>query len=355
MSFNRISKKYWAKKKVLVTGHTGFKGFWLSLWLERLGAKVFGISLPPIYSPNLYSICNFEGFNQSIMCDIRDFQSLSKHCKSFNPDVIFHLAAQPLVRESYQNPLDTFSTNFMGTANLLESMRGLSNLESSVLITTDKVYQDSDIKKDFKEEDPLGGYDPYSSSKAASELLIDSYKKSYFDEQGIPVASARAGNVIGGGDWSKDRLIPDAVKAWQNKKELVIRSPNATRPWQHVLEPLHGYIVLAQEMAYSPEKAQAYNFGPDSDSTASVKNVIEIARQCFGGGKVKYSNINQGPKESAWLSLNIEKSRKDLGIQPRWTLDETISHVISWYVEFSSGKDPITLCNQQIDLYESAE
>lgn len=354
MTSNSISKKFWSGKKVLVTGHTGFKGFWLSLWLERLGAEVTGISLPPNTEPNLYALSNFSGFHQSIMCDIRNFESLSKHCRSINPEVIFHLAAQPLVRESYHDSLGTFSSNIMGTANLLESMKGLSNLESSVFITTDKVYQESESKKGFKEDDPLGGHDPYSSSKAACEIVIDSYRKSFFHDAGVPVSSARAGNVIGGGDWSKDRLIPDAIRAWQDGTELNIRSPAATRPWQHVLEPLKGYLVLAQEISSSLDKAQAYNFGPASDSIASVMDVIEIARECFGGGKVKYNNANDGPRESEWLSLDIEKSKTILDFQPRWNLHETINHSVSWYVEFLSGKKPLMLCNQQIDLYESS-
>lgn len=354
MTSNSILKKFWSGKKVLVTGHTGFKGFWLSLWLERLGAEVTGISLPPNTDPNLYAISNFSGFHQSIMCDIRDFEALSKHCRSINPEIIFHLAAQPLVRESYSDSLGTFSSNIMGTANLLESMKGLSNLESSVFITTDKVYQESKNRKGFKEDDPLGGYDPYSSSKAACEIVIDSYRKSFFHDVGVPVSSARAGNVIGGGDWSKDRLIPDAIRAWQDGVELNIRSPEATRPWQHVLEPLNGYLILAQEISSSPDKAQAYNFGPASDSTASVKDVVEIARECYGGGKVKYSIANDGPRESDWLSLDIEKSKRILNFQPRWNLHETISHSISWYVDFLSGAKPLTLCNQQIDLFESS-
>ena len=354
MTPSLASTKFWSGKSVLVTGHTGFKGFWLSLWLKRLGANVSGISLPPNTDPSLYDLCNFEGFDQSINCDIRNFETLSSHLHSINPEIIFHLAAQPLVRESYKAPLDTFSSNMMGTANVLESMRGLSRLESAVLITTDKVYRETGSQDSFDEDDALGGYDPYSASKAACEIVIDSYRKSFFYDAGIPIASARAGNVIGGGDWSDDRLIPDAIRAWQDDKELNIRNPMATRPWQHVLEPLNGYLILAQEIAKFPNKAQAYNFGPQSDSTASVKDVIEIAKKCFGSGKVHYTSNHNGPHEAEWLSLNIEKSERDLGFMPRWDIQETVFHSISWYVKYFAGENPLQLCNQQIDLFESS-
>lgn len=352
MSPSSISAKFWSGKSVLVTGHTGFKGFWLSLWLKRLGANVSGISLPPNTDPNLYDLCDFKGFDNSIICDITNFDALSSYLHSINPQIIFHLAAQPLVRESYKAPLDTFSSNVMGTANILESMRGLSNLESAVLVTTDKVYREKGSQDSFDEEDALGGYDPYSASKAACEIVIDSYRKSFFYDAGIPIASARAGNVIGGGDWSDDRLLPDAIRAWQDDQELNIRNPKSTRPWQHVLEPLNGYLILAQEITKSPNKAQAYNFGPKPDSTASVKDVIEIAKECFGGGKVNYSSAPSGPHEAEWLSLNIEKSVRDLGFIPRWNLQESVLHSISWYVKYFSGENPLQLCNQQIDLFE---
>ena len=352
MSPSSISAKFWSGKSVLVTGHTGFKGFWLSLWLKRLGANVSGISLPPNTDPNLYDLCDFKGFDNSIICDITNFDALSSYLHSINPQIIFHLAAQPLVRESYKAPLDTFSSNVMGTANILESMRGLSNLESAVLVTTDKVYREKGSQDSFDEEDALGGYDPYSASKAACEIVIDSYRKSFFYDAGIPIASARAGNVIGGGDWSDDRLLPDAIRAWQDDQELNIRNPKSTRPWQHVLEPLNGYLILAQEITKSPNKAQAYNFGPKPDSTASVKDVIEIAKECFGGGKVNYSSAPSGPHEAEWLSLNIEKSVRDLGFIPRWNLQESVLHSISWYVKYFSGENPLQLCNQQIDLFD---
>ncbi len=354
MTPNGVTKEFWKGKHVLVTGHTGFKGVWLSLWLERLGANVSGISLPPTTSPNLFTLTGFIESKQSIMCDIRNFESLLTHCKSIDPEIIFHLAAQPLVKESYLDPIETFSSNIMGTANILESMRSLARLESAVMVTTDKVYQDTGSQKTYTEIDPLGGHDPYSSSKAACEIVIDSYRKSFFRELAIPVASARAGNVVGGGDWSKDRLIPDAIRAWQSNKELDIRRPHATRPWQHVLEPLHGYLILAQEISKSPKKAQAYNFGQDKNLTASVKEVVDIAREYYGDGAVLYNQDNDGPYEADWLSLDIEKSKRELGFLPKWNLQQTIEHTISWYKDFLSGKDALLLCHQQIDLYENS-
>lgn len=354
MNSGLASKIFWKNKNVLVTGHTGFKGSWLCIWLERLGANVTGISLPPSTSPNLFELISSHNLYKSVICDIRNLETLSEQCKAANPEFIFHLAAQPLVRESYLHPVDTFSSNIMGTANILESMRDLSNLKAAVMITTDKVYQEQAISKPYKEDDPLGGFDPYSSSKAACEIIIDSYKKSFLADQAIYVASARAGNVIGGGDWSQDRLIPDAIRAWEKNEILLIRRPNATRPWQHVLEPLHGYLILAQEMHRSEDKAQAYNFGPHSESTKSVKEVINLAKDFFGGGEVAYEENIAGPHEADWLSLDITKSINEIGFHPRWNLPETIEHTISWYKNFSQGEDALLLCNQQIDLFESS-
>lgn len=348
-----VTQSFWQDKRVLITGHTGFKGLWLSLWLERLGADVSGVSLLPETSPNLYELSHFHKANQSTICDIRNLKDLSEACKLHNPEIVFHLAAQPLVRESYIKPIETFDSNVMGTANLLESLRELQELQSVVLITTDKVYKDNGLQKPYSESDHLGGHDPYSASKAACEIIIDSYRKSFFNELNIPIASARAGNVIGGGDWSKDRLIPDAIKAWNANEILEIRRPNSTRPWQHVLEPLNGYIDLAEKIIITPEKAQAYNFGPANQSHASVQEVIEIARKYYGKGEVSFQKIKQGPHEADWLSLNIQKASIELGFEPKWNLQETIQHTIEWYKDFSNGEDPIALCHKQIDIYES--
>ena len=355
MSEGWPEQNFWNNKRVLVTGHSGFKGMWLSLCLRRLGAKVSGISLEPDSLPNLFSFIDFSNVGESIFCDIRDSNNLLKQFKSIDPEFIFHLAAQPLVRKSYINPLDTFSSNTMGTVNVLECMRSLDNLKAAVMITTDKVYKDHQIQKAYTENDPLGGHDPYSSSKAASEIVIDSYKKSFFVDHNVPIASARAGNVIGGGDWSEDRLIPDAIRAWENQDILKIRRPDSTRPWQHVLEPIYGYMMLAQQMVSNPEKAEAYNFGPDITSTASVRDVITLANNFYGSGKVIYNEVDEGPHEAGWLSLDITKARHQLGFSPKWSLSETIEHTISWYKALNSGQDALVLCNQQIDLYENTK
>jgi CDP-glucose 4,6-dehydratase len=347
--------KFWKNKNVLVTGHTGFKGSWLCFCLNRFGANVTGVSLEPDSSPNLFHLLNGENICNSIICDIRNFESLSEHCKANDPEFIFHLAAQPIVRESYLNPVDTFESNIMGTVNILESMKLLSNLKAAVMITTDKVYQENNVSQAYVEGDHLGGHDPYSSSKAACEIVIDSYRKSFLSDRGISIASARAGNVIGGGDWSKDRLIPDAIRAWESQNILKIRRPYSTRPWQHVLEPIYGYMMLAQQITSNPKKAEAYNFGPDSESIASVRDVITLANNFFSSGKVIYDQENEGPHEADWLSLDITKAKDNLGFTPKWSLSEAVEHTISWYMDLNNGQDAVGLCNKQIDLYENAK
>ena len=355
MIFTAPSKDFWHDKRVLVTGHSGFKGMWLSLCLHRLGAKVSGISLLPESSPNLYDLIDFQNIGESIFCDIRDFKKLSDKFQAVDPEFVFHMAAQPLVRKSYAHPVETFSSNVMGTVNVLECMRSLSNLKAAVMITTDKVYKEHGIQQAYGENDPLGGHDPYSSSKAASEIVIDSYQKSFFSELHVPIATARAGNVIGGGDWSEDRLIPDAIRAWENQESLRIRRPNSTRPWQHVIEPLYGYMMLAQQVTSNHEKAEAYNFGPDIASTASVRDVINLAKNFFGEGEVMYDEVDEGPHEAGWLSLDITKAKQQLGFTPKWSLSETIEHTICWYKELKKGQDALALCSQQIDLYENTQ
>ncbi len=343
---------FWSNKRVLITGHTGFKGSWLALWLSILGAKVTGVSLPPHTEPNLYSLIHLNERIDSRYTNITDAEQLSEVVKETSPDIIFHLAAQALVRASYRHPLDTFSTNIMGTANLLDSMRGLSPLKVAVLITTDKVYQNQEWVYPYRENDALGGHDPYSSSKAASEIVATAYRNSFLAEQGVALATARAGNVIGGGDWSEDRLIPDAVKAWETGKPLHIRSPLAVRPWQHVLEPLAGYLLLAEKLWEEKELAGAYNFGPETNTTTTVKDVIKHAHKCYGYGEVTFDKGNDGPHEAGLLSLETSKAKTILGIKAIWSLTETIDHTMNWYLQFAKGDDPLTLCSHEIQEYE---
>lgn len=347
-------ENFWRGKRVLITGHTGFKGSWLSIWLCRLGAQVTGVALEPNTNPNLFELANVAKNIDSYFCDIRDPLALAKIVHNARPELVFHLAAQPLVRASYRDPLATYSTNVMGTANLLDALRGSDSIKVAVMVTTDKVYRNNEWFYPYRETDELGGHDPYSSSKAASEIVIASYRDAYLNEQGVAVATARAGNVIGGGDWSEDRLIPDAVRAWQSGISLEIRRPQAIRPWQHVLEPLAGYLALAQTIWMQPEKAAAYNFGPETHDAVSVKGVVELARRTCENSKVYYGADSQGPHEAGWLALEIAKARSMLGYLPRWTLDESVRRTMNWYTLQHCGEDARSLCEADITDYDAA-
>jgi CDP-glucose 4,6-dehydratase len=325
------SSHFWRERQVLVTGHSGFKGAWLALWLSKMGAKVTGISLPPISTPNLFTLANIAQTTTSHYVDIRDADAVSMIVKHAEPEIVFHLAAQALVRPGYKDPLGTFAINVLGTANVLNALTGVDSVRVALAITTDKVYKNRESIEPYRETDTLGGYDPYSASKAASELIISSYKDSYLAAQGIAVASARAGNVIGGGDWSVDRLIPDAIRAWDTNLPLEIRRPNAIRPWQHVLEPLNGYLVLAESLFSDPTLAGAYNFGPKTSEAATVRKVIELANQVYGCGSILWGDGTDGPHEASLLSLEISKARDVLGVSPRWDLTQTIARTMNWY------------------------
>jgi CDP-glucose 4,6-dehydratase len=349
----QLNGGFFEGKRVLLTGHTGFKGSWLVLWLHRLGAKVTGISLPPKTNPNLFLLADVEKeLCESHFCDIRDSAALDTLIKHVQPEIVFHLAAQPLVRASYGDPVETFTTNVMGTAHVLDALRGLERTRIAVMVTTDKVYLNKERSRPFVEDDALGGHDPYSGSKAASEIVIASYRDAFLAEQGVAVASARAGNVIGGGDWSEDRLIPDAVRAWQKGRTLEVRRPDAIRPWQHVLEPLAGYLILAEKLWQQPALAGAYNFGPETIETVTVRDVVEIARKSYGRGEVRYGNGGDGPHEAGWLALDITKSTHVLGVHPRWALTESIEKTLSWYRAQYEGEEARDLCEAQIVEYE---
>ena len=315
----------------MLTGHSGFKGAWLALWLFKMGAKVTGISLPPISTPNLFTLANIAQITNSHYVDIRDADAVSKIVKHAEPEIVFHLAAQALVRPGYKDPLGTFAINVMGTANVLNSLAGIDSVRVAVIVTTDKVYKNLESIEPYRETAILGGYDPYSASKAASELIISSYKDSYLAAQGIAVASARAGNVVGGGDWSVDRLIPDAIRAWDINLPLEIRRPNAVRPWQHVLEPLNGYLVLAESLYSDLNLAGAFNFGPNSSEAATVRKVIELANHAYGYGSIVWGDGTNGPHEASLLSLETSKARDLLGVSPRWNLTQTIARTMHWY------------------------
>ena len=347
------SADFWRDRRVLLTGHTGFKGAWLSLWLQRLGAAVTGIALSPNTTPSLFELAQVADNMDSHFCDIRDAAGLVTIVRAARPEIVFHLAAQPLVRASYREPLATFASNVMGTVHLLDALRGLDCVRVALVVTTDKVYQNNEWPYPYREIDALGGHDPYSASKAASEIAISSYRDAFLRNQGIAVASARAGNVIGGGDWSEDRLIPDAVRAWQSGRTLDIRRPYAIRPWQHVLEPLAGYLTLAEKLREQPEMAGAYNFGPPPHEAATVREVVESARQAYGSGDVRYGDGSDGPHEAGWLALETAKARVSLAYSPKWTLGESVSRTMAWYRAQYGGVSARTLCEAEIADYEA--
>jgi CDP-glucose 4,6-dehydratase len=344
---------FWAGKRVLLTGHTGFKGSWLALWLNRLGAKVTAVSLPPIVEPNLFSLARIDELCQSHFCDVRDGDALFELIKAARPEIVLHLAAQPLVLTSYREPRDTFGTNMMGTVHVLDAVRRLDSVRAAVMVTTDKVYRNHEWPWPYREDDELGGKDPYSASKAASEIVIAGYRDAFLSAQGVAVASARAGNVIGGGNWSEDRLIPDAVRAWQAGRALDVRRPGATRPWQHVLEPLAGYLTLAQALWERPELAGAYNFGPDSGSVTTVRDLVEMARLAYGSGEVLYGDGSEGPHEAGMLALDVSKARAALGVTPRLALADAVRRTMYWYRARHHGANARALCETEIAAFEA--
>jgi CDP-glucose 4,6-dehydratase len=327
----------------------------MALWLSKMGAKVTGISLPPNSTPNLFTLANVAQMTNSHFADIRDADAVSNIVQKAQPEIVLHLAAQALVRPGYRDPLGTFATNVMGTANVLNAARGVNSVKAIVAVTTDKVYKNLETGRAYKENDQLGGYDPYSASKAASEIIISSYRDSYLAEQGVAVASARAGNVIGGGDWSEDRLIPDAVRAWDSNLPLEIRRPNAVRPWQHVLEPLNGYLVLAEKIYSDASLVGAYNFGPEPHEAATVQKVIELANQVYGSGSVLWGDGTEGPHEAGLLSLEISKAREVLGIAPKWDLTQTVKRTMGWYKQQKTGVNARLLCDADIAAFSDAQ
>lgn len=334
-------KSIYRNKKVLVTGHTGFKGSWLCLWLKQLGADVIGYSLNPNTKPNLFQLLNLETEVTNIIGDIRDEENITKTIKKYEPEIIFHLAAQPLVKLSYEEPKLTYETNVIGTLNLFEAIRKSNNTKVIINVTTDKCYENKEWNYSYRENDALGGYDPYSSSKGCAELLTSCYRNSYFSSNKIAISSVRAGNVIGGGDWAKDRLIPDIVKSLNNKNDILIRNPNAIRPWQYVLEPLSGYLWLGALMFEDFEKySQAWNFGPNDNVNLNVKNIVEKAINIFRGGVQNYIlDENKNHHEANLLSLDITKAKNIINWFPVYNLENALIETINWYKEFYNNKN----------------
>jgi CDP-glucose 4,6-dehydratase len=326
-------------KTVLITGHTGFKGSWLALWLESLGARVIGYSLDPPTDPSFFQSTGLSDRVHDIRGDIQDRMKIFKTIEKYRPEYVFHLAAQPLVRFSYNHPLDTFNVNVMGTANILEAIRVSQYPVTCICITSDKCYANRECDYAYREHDPLGGHDPYSASKAAAELVIASYRKSYFSSDREPLvtlSSARAGNIIGGGDWAEDRIVPDCIRALVKGRSVEIRNPVAVRPWQFVLDPLFGYLWLALNMRKEPEKfADAWNFGPDYSTTTDVRTLTEKIIKEWGGGTWKIPQNNENaPHEAGYLKLNSTKAKTMLGWKPVYDIDEAVQKTIGWYREF---------------------
>ncbi len=336
---------FWRDKKVFLTGHTGFKGAWLSYWLLAKGAKVTGLSLAPDAEHLLFGQLGLAQHMEHNERDIRDAGALREVVTKTQPDIVFHMAAQPLVRQSYKEPLDTWTSNVMGTANLLDALRLCKQKTSAVFITTDKVYENANQAQGYLETDILGGHDPYSSSKAACEIAVQSWRKTFFDREGfVRIATARAGNVIGGGDWNKDRIIPDIIRGSRNNTPLEIRSPNATRPWQHVLEPLHGYMILAESLYQDnvdPQMFSAFNFGPQAESERRVADLLtECQNHCQFSWR-DCSSPNQ-PHEAERLALNIDKALNRLAWRPVWNFETAVKRTVDWYtVEQASSNEEI--------------
>lgn len=353
-----MDRNFWKNRTVLVTGHTGFKGSWLSIWLHHMGAKVVGYALDPENEENNFVVSKLSEKVIDIRGDIRDRDSLEKVFDTYKPEIVFHLAAQPIVLKSYENPVETYEINVMGTLNVLEVIRKAGCVRSVVMITTDKCYENKETMTGYKETDPFGGYDPYSSSKACDEILISSYRNSFFplekyEDHKVAIASVRAGNVIGGGDWAENRLVPDCIRAIEENKNILIRNRNSIRPWQHVLEPLSGYIEIAEKLYSEPKKySGGWNFGPNEDGIWNVWEVAKKVIEVYGKGKLEDHSDNNAPHEAGKLLLNIDKAKTILGWKPRTSVDEAIEMTVEWYRE-RFIKNPYHICIEQIEKYMS--
>ena len=346
---------FWLKKRVFITGHTGFKGSWLSHWLQTLGADVTGYSLAPTSSPNMFDITDVASGMHSVMGDILDSKSLQRELASAQPEIVFHLAAQPLVLEAFSDPVKTYSTNVLGTINLFEAVRTINSVRAIVNVTTDKCYQNTESKKPFREEDPLGGSEAYSSSKACSELVSRAYRDSYFGILGIGLATARAGNVIGGGDWCANRLVPDTVTSFIKGKKVQIRNPKSVRPWQHVTEPIRGYLVLAQRLFENPQKfAQGWNFGPRQESMIEVDTLVKLMMDLWKGngeGLGWEVKSNTTVIEHETLRLDVGKASRLLEWRPILSITEAMKYTLDWYQHFFDSNDMRELTLSQIQSY----
>jgi len=355
-----VDPSFWKGKRVFLTGHTGFKGGWLSLWLTSMGAKVTGYALAPNTNPNFFEVAQVaDDLEQSHIADIRDLEKLQKAMADAKPEVVIHMAAQPLVRYSYSNPVETYATNVMGTVHVLDSIRHVDSVRAAVIVTTDKCYENKEWAWGYRENEPMGGYDPYSNSKGCAELVTSAYRQSYFSPEKYPthkvaIASARAGNVIGGGDWSEDRLIPDAIKAFETNESLVIRNPLATRPWQHVLEPLSGYLVLAQALYEEGAKFDGgWNFGPQDEDARSVQEVINLLIKNWNSPASWQQDRGEQPHEAHSLKLDCSKARQYLNWVPKWSLEDAIKNITQWQQSYQQNDNMRVISLRQISNYQN--
>lgn len=355
-----IDKSFWKNKKVLVTGHTGFKGSWLSIWLNEMGAEVIGYALEPYSEKDNFVLSRIGEKITDIRGDIRDLNHMEQVFEKYKPEIVFHLAAQPLVRLSYEQPKETYEINVMGTLNVLECIRNNEYTKAAIMITTDKCYDNKEQIWGYRENEPFGGYDPYSSSKGCAEILIASYRNSFmnpkdYEKHHKSIASVRAGNVIGGGDWAKDRIIPDCIRAIEAGEEIQIRSPQSVRPWQHVLEPLSGYLLLAQKMYENPVKyAEGWNFGPNLDSIVPVWEIGNLLIKHYGKGQLKDVSDPNAVHEAKLLALDIAKARFILGWKPKMNIEKTIQMTAEWYKRYKT-ENVYELCVEQIEEYMKIE
>ncbi len=349
-----IDPAFWQGKRVFITGHTGFKGSWLSLWLQQLGVQVKGYALPAPTNPSVFDLCDVASGMESEIADIRDLEQIKGSMASFAPDILIHMAAQPLVRHSYVDPVETYQTNVLGTVNVLEAARAVDDLKVIINITTDKCYQNNEWEWGYRENDPMGGDDPYSSSKGCAELVSAAYKKSFFDLAKKPkrIATVRAGNVIGGGDWAEDRLIPDILKSFEKAESVKLRNPHAIRPWQHVLEPLSGYLMLAEQLWNAGDDyLSAWNFGPHPDSMVPVGLIAESMASQWGGGAKVEMDAGHHPHEASILKLDISRALSHLGWAPKLSLQQALGLIIEWHKAYIENRDMREITLQQIKVF----
>ncbi len=349
----KTNNSFWLDKKVLITGHTGFKGSWLALRLSHLDAKVTGYALDPLTNPNLFTVLDLEEGIIDRRGDIRDLSALERVIRSAEPEIIIHMAAQSLVRESYKDPVGTFATNVMGTVNLIEAVRSSDSVRVVLVVTSDKSYENREINYGYRETDPMGGHDPYSSSKGCAELVTSAFRRSFFENgSAVAVASARAGNVIGGGDWAADRIIPDSMRAFNNNQNLRVRNPDAIRPWQHVLEPLSGYMTLCEKMWAQPSKfSGGWNFGPEDESVSTVEEVTERISDLWGNNASWDKSNGDHPHEATLLKLDTTKAEEQLGWAPKWDLDMALEKTVNWYKSYYSDENMYEMSLKQIEEY----